>query len=191
MSGIRPFFLTGANAKVKVNGRVLAFCTNLGYSVTVNHESPVHFYFSVGAVSYEVTGSFSVIRYIAGVVTDNDNATISGVQDVGNGLGAWGPEGTADRLKAGLKLSGADGRAYDNLNPAKLDQSTVFDIEVYQQLATGESRAVARIRNCRILRSDFNLAKRGVAQESFQFKAIYADEDSFLADTSGQGQELG
>ena len=35
MAGIRPTFITGANAKVRVNDKTLAFCTDLSYSVQV------------------------------------------------------------------------------------------------------------------------------------------------------------
>lgn len=40
MAGVKPMFLTGANAKIKVNGITLAYCTNLSYSVKVAHATP-------------------------------------------------------------------------------------------------------------------------------------------------------
>ena len=40
MSGMVPFFLTGANAKIRVNGRTMAFCTNVSYSTRVMHKNP-------------------------------------------------------------------------------------------------------------------------------------------------------
>ncbi len=195
MSGQKPFFLTGANAKIRVNGVVLAFCTNIAYSITVNHATPIllgmYESSSVEPLSYDVSGSFSIIKYTAGIKSDI-SSNMPGVSDRGNGIGAWGPEGTINQLKAGLKLSGADGRAYDNLNPKSLEKGTTFDIEIYQQFnGDSNTRSVAKIRNCRIVKADFNMSKRGMAQQNFQFKALYADEDTFIADFSGLGQQLG
>lgn len=197
MSGQKIFFLSGANAKIKVNGRTIAFCTNISYSINVNHETPVILGMyegsSVEPLSYKVSGSFSVIRYIAGIASDSGKINNIEVKDSGNGIGAWGPSSTGSRIKGGLTLnaSKADGRVYDNLDPSSLEKGTTFDIEIHQKYSNNRTHAAAKIRNCRIVGADFNLATKTVGTETFRFTALYADEDSFLADFSGLGQHLG
>lgn len=203
MAGQKTFFLTGANAKIKVNNTTIAFCTNINYNVTVNHAAPVllgmYESSSIEPLSYLVSGSFSIIRYTAGMLNDaKPNIKGITVKDSGNGIGAWGPSSQKDKIKSGLKLSAkgsissaADGRAYDSLNPSKLESSTVFDIEIHQKYGDGNKmHAVAKIRDCRILSSSFSLSKTSAAVQTYTFRAIYLDEDSYLADFSGLGQQF-
>lgn len=194
MAGMRPFFLTGANAKIKVNNMTLAYCTDLSYSVVVNHATPrvlgMYEATSVEPLSYSVTGSFTVVRYVADVKDNVGGVSPQGANDNGNGVGNWGPDGLGKRLAAGFNLSAPDGRAYDALNPSKLSKATGFEIYVFQKLAGGDVQSVTKIRDARITRADFNLSKNTVATQTFNFSAVYADEDSFIADFSGQGQHL-
>ena len=186
MAGIKPFFFTGASAKIRVNGKTLAYCTNLSYSVKISHATPtvlgMYEPSSVEPTGYMVAGSFTVVRYIADAVKTIGNPTPDGVQDKGNGLGTWGVDNSST---ANL----ADGRAYENLVPKRLDKATTFDIEVFQKLED-KNLPVAKIRDVRITQADFALAKKAAATQTFQFTALYADEDSFLADFSGQGQQF-
>lgn len=199
MSGLRPLFLTGANAKIKLNGKTLAFCTDLSYSIQVLHQTPkvlgMYEGSSVEPLGYTVSGSFTIIRYVRGV----KDATKSSVQgaasnDAGNGIGNWGPAWSKSAPLRGNFGSGNEGRPNENLNPSRLDEGTTFDIQVYQKVSSGDGVikdiGVANIRNCRITQSDFNLTKKGAAVQRFTFTALYADEDSFVADFSGQGQHF-
>lgn len=187
MSGVKPFFLTGANAKIRVNGKTLAYCTNVSYSVVVAHATPqvlgMYEASSVEPLSYMVTGQFSVIRYIADAVKEINKPHPSGVNETGNGIGNWG----TDDLRSSKSL--VDGRAFENLNPRKLKFATTFVMEIYQKTG-GKNISVARIRDIRITKADFSLAKRSPATQTFAFSAIYVDEDSFLADFSGSGQQF-
>lgn len=193
MAGLKPFFLTGANAKVQVNGVTLAFATNLSYSVTVNHATPtvlgMYEPSSVEPLGYIVTGSFSVIRYVADVTSDISGKDPEGVSRRGNGVGSFGKESFSEKLGQAFNIKKPDGRAYENLNPAALNKATTFNIEVYQKTENGQ-RSVARIRDARITKADFNLNSRSAATQTFSFTAIYADEDTFLADFSGNGQQF-
>jgi len=210
MAGKRPFFLTGANAKIRVNGRTLAYCSDLSYSVVVNHVAPqvlgMYEGSSIEPLSYSVSGSFTVIRYIADVASSNTGGKPNGVQNAGNGIGNWG---TNDISFNNL----SDGRAYENLKPSKLHTATSFDIDVFQKVSnavisqtTGgvappvpevttntyinTQVAVAKIRNVRITKADFSISKKAPALQTFNFTALYVDEDSFLADFSGNGQQF-
>lgn len=232
MSGIRPFFITGANAKIRLNGKTLAFCTDLSYTVQILHQTPkvlgMYEGSSVEPLGYSVSGSFTIIRY----AKDAKSATKSSVpgatsNDAGNGVGNWaGAWGNGLLGNAASQLGvGNDGRANEALDPSRFDTATTFDIQVYQKVpnaasqdngllnqidrtvqnisnvvgrgeqATGFSKnnfiGVANIRNCRITQADFTLSKKGVATQRFNFTALYVDEDSFVADFSGNGQHFG
>ena len=190
MAGKRPFFLTGANAKIKVNGVTLAFATNLSYSVRVEHATPtvlgMYEASSIEPLSYMVTGQFTVIRYVADVA--NKVKGISGTSELGNGIGTWGNKGN---LKNPLRriFDATDGRAYESFNPSKLEVASRFSIEVFQKI-DGGTQSVSRIRDVRITQSDFNIGQKAAATQTCNFTALYVDEDSFLSDFSGTGQQF-
>lgn len=209
-----PYFLTGANAKIRINNVTLAFCLDVGYSVRVNHRKPrvlgMFEPVSIEPVSYDVKGSFSIVRYVGGVsdfLRKQGNRPIPGTAEKGgNGIGRWKPDsgGIAGALeKLGDDITGqfynnnlTDGRADKNLDPASLIAAMFFDLEIFQKInpnaENNEDRLapVAKIRKCRITGSDFKLNKRSVATQVFTFEATYADEDSFLAGMSGAGQHV-
>jgi hypothetical protein len=239
MAGKTPFFLSGANAKIKLNGKTLAFCTDLSYSIQIITQTPKTLGSyegnSVEPLGYSVSGSFSVIRYIkdAGKKIGNKPRGVA-ENDAGNGVGNWGGVwggGVSDFFaRNGV---GNDGRANEALDPSKFASGTTFDIQVYQKVPrevtplddivrvaefindipqsaidilgggtgnlsgrTSDSArnidyiGVANIRRCRITQADFSINKRGAATQRFNFVALYVDEDSFVADFSGKGQQL-
>ena len=194
MAGMKPFFLTGSNAKIRVNMKTLAYCSNVSYSIQVAHATPtvlgMYEPSSVEPLSYKVSGSFSVVRYVADIKDDVGGTPPYGASDRGNGIGGWGPDGTLDKFASGFDVKkGIDGRAYDNLDPSELQKATTFDIEIYQKFAGGQ-RSVANIRDVRITRADFNIGNNQAASQTFNFTALYVDEDSFKADFSGLGQQF-
>jgi len=192
---VTPVFLTGAYAVIKVAGKKLAFCRGISYRISVPHSNDkvLGMYESADLQpqSYDISGTFSVYRYVADVKnksgaegpspTRGDQNTI---QPEGNGVGTFGVDGLA-----GMALFGA---AFNNFNPAYLMYGTSFDIVIYQmseRVNTTEANftPVAVLRKCRLVTSDFNLMKREVATQTFSFVANYADEDSFVAGFSGAG----
>lgn len=195
MGGIRPFFITGANAKIKLNGKTLAFCTDLTYSVSINTQTPkvlgVYEGTSVEPLGYSVAGGFTIIRYAKDARTSIGGKAPQGVapDDAGNGVGNWGKAWNGQGSTAGRLGLGNDGRADEALDPSRFAAGTTFDIQVYQKTPTGEI-GVANIRNVRIVSSNFSLSKKGVAVQRFEFAALYVDEDSFVADFSGKGQQF-
>lgn len=221
MAGLAPFFLTGANAKIKVNGVTLAFCTDVSYTVTVNHTTPqvlgMYEGSSVEPLSYRVTGSFSIIKYTADATSDIPGRDPDGVSDRGNGVGSFTKE--TNPLKKFVKgfdiKNGADARTDQSLNPRELAKASSFTFEIFQKLPTGarspqkrdgikgffdkitfqadsavDALPVAKIRNCRITQADFKINKKNAAIQTFQFTALYVDEDTFRADFSGLGQQF-
>lgn len=225
MAGTRPFFITGANAKIVLNGKTMAFCTDLSYSVSVLTQTPkilgMYEGSSVEPLGYTVSGSFTVIRYAKDAKSNIGAAPPNYItpNDAGNGIGNWGAA-WGGGLGSFLASNGVgnDGRPNENLDPSKLQNGTTFDIQVYQkipqptnssntdqqlgnavtsvlnaitgdQTQTGNLIGVANIRNCRITQADFSITKKGAAVQRFNFVALYADEDSFVANFSGNGQQ--
>lgn len=196
---MKPFFITGANAKVRVNDVTMAFCTDVSYSVQVLTKVPktlgTYEGTSVEPLGYNVSGSFTVIRYAkeAQRVIGKDSAP-SRTSVAGNGVGNWGTAwGGSILANAGV---GNDGRAHEALDPSKFATGTTFDIEISQMISDNASPGnttsigVALIRGCRITQADFQMSKKGVATQRFSFVALYADEDSFVADFSGTGAQF-
>lgn len=184
MSKKIPTFLTGANAKIKVNGRTIALATSVSYNIDVNHASPrVLGRYEVEEhqpLTYDVSGSFSIIRYVGGPGHD----ALKDTNNEGNGIGYWG---TTSRNKGEQLLT--NGSVNGSFDPSKMHRPIGFEIEIYQKTTDG-SYAVARFRGVRISSTSFNMQKKSAAAQSFEFKAQYADEDSFGAAISGVGQQF-
>lgn len=190
MANLAPFFVTGASCKIKVNGVTLAYATNFSYSVSIPHARPK----SLGSyesnslepLSYDVNGSFDVVRYVDGLKSKLEKMGYSvpdGASNLGNGLGGWSP--SAGKALSTRSISASDGRAHESLDPSRLSDAITFDIEVYQKIPGGGLTGIARVRNARITAMGSSISKRGTMIQSFQFAAMYLDEDSFVADASG------
>lgn len=69
----KPFFLTGANAKIIVNNVTLAFATDISYRIDIKHATPrvlgMYEAQEVQPMMYAVSGSFTIIRYAKGLKT--------------------------------------------------------------------------------------------------------------------------
>jgi len=205
MSGMMPFFLTGANAKIRIDNRTMAFCTDVSYSIKVLHQNPkilgMYEGHCIEPLGYEVAGSFSVIKYTKGMADMHDSLNDkfygkvhnenfpSGVNARGNSLGSWG---NSDGKKFEHIIgSGDSGQSSQGLNPMFFNNSVMFDIEIYQKDSHQQDIPVVRLKYCRIIQMDFKLSKKDVATQTYQFKALYADDDTFVTSASGIGQHLG
>jgi len=187
MSGTAPFFVTGASAKIKINGKTLAFCSDVSYTVQIITQAPkvLGYYesISVEPLGYNVSGSFTLIRYVKNAV--GNIGTLSGTVNSGNGAKNWNNEGVGANTSNDIQT-----------NPADLENATTFDLEIYQKIEVkhgpdtsgGDVLGVAKIRGCRITQADFIMSKKTVATQKFTFIAQFADEDSFTALQSGRGQ---
>lgn len=193
MANVAPFFITGANCKLKINGVTLAYATDLSYNVSIPHARAR----SLGSyetnsfepLSYDVSGSFTVVRYVDDLKSRLENlglGTPNNVSNLGNGVGGWTT--LRDNSAGGILLSGlgngVDGRADRSLNPSSFQDGVTFDIEIYQKMPNGDSLGVARMRNARITSMNSSISKRSNMTQTFQFIAQFLDEDSFLADAS-------
>jgi hypothetical protein len=142
MAGIRPTFVTGAAAKIKLNGKTLAFCQDFQCSIQILTQTPKvlgkYEGDSVEPLGYLVQGSFSIIRYTKGIKQAiGGNAFPRGLaaNDAGNGAGNWGTMwgGSAGDFLARNGI-GNNGRAHEALDPSKFASGTTFDIQIYQKV---------------------------------------------------------
>ena len=181
-------FITGVNASIIVNGTRAAFVTDLQYDIQVKHASPhilgVYEAVEVAPLSIEVTGSFTVIRYHKHM--QEQIKTINGNADA-NGIGTFGLNDIVAALTLPVGNYAQDGRAYDSFDPSKMHKSMMFDIEIRTKTDEGEC-TTDLIRNCRITGSSVRMSKRAVKTQTYTFKAIYAEDDTFMASPSGRGQ---
>lgn len=196
MANKTSFFPTGVNCKIKVNGVTLAYATNFAYSVHIQHIKPRNLGSyeadSFEPVSYDVSGSFRVIKYIEGVKAKIQGSAPNGASNLGNGVGSWTRRSSAiDSLNAATSQGriATDGSADQSLNPAALSTGMTFDIEIYQKVGNDVS-GVARFRSCRITGMQSVVDKRSPMMQEYTFIAKYLDEDTFIADASGIAGEV-
>ena len=198
MAKLSPFFLTGANAKIKLDGKTIAFATDFSYSVVVEHATPqllgMYEVANVEPLVYKVTGTLTIIRYTKNMkdfMEAHGRTTPPGVSNKGNGIGAMGPT-WGNKWGSRFDQFMHSGHVNKSLDPSQMKDAMKFDIEVYQKSFddTDPLQAFVRLRDCRITRIDGGVTKRGMATEKIQFQAIYLDQDSFEAAMSGLGQQF-
>jgi hypothetical protein len=187
MPGKKPNLVTGANAKIKIGTKTVAYATELQFSV--NTEAlPIEVIGAYEARGHEpvalyVEGSFKILRYanpkeIADAV---NGSNITGISDVpgntNNGIGQWGGNGVND---AGLSA---------HIKPAELLLSTTTNIEVFTSVRKDVvsdtlSNYLFKIHDVRITRASGSLSKREILEETFTFKALRFSDNSFESSSS-------
>lgn len=179
MAGVKPTFVTGARCKVKVDGKTVAFATNLNYSVEVQH-IPVEV---LGAyevianepVAYRVSGSFTVVRY-----TKGPNATAA-ASDPTTTPGANSP------FAMGAGAAGAKAA----FNPANLLLSETFDVEVFDRRdgnPANDGVSFSKVRDARMTGRSGGINARGLLEEQINFVGILHDDDIASVARSGANQ---
>lgn len=174
MANIKPGFVTGANAKVKVFDETLAYCSDVSYNVTIQTipvesmgKYEVH---SNEPVAYTVDGTLSIIRY-------TKRATDSGIAD------------TNDPGNAPSEVGAANARSLaEHMDPRRMLLSETFDLEIYEKgPQTSDEREVFRVQDCRLTRRGMTLNKRGVMVDNYAFVGVlaYDRDDSYSVGPSG------
>lgn len=198
MADKKPFFLTGANARILLNNKTVAFATDVNYKISVKHATPRVLGRAevevIQPMTYDVSGSLTVIRYGKGLKDYFGAAAPSNVDQKGDSVGSFGLDTGAGFIGNALGFPTSDGQfngATDEaFNPSRFFQSKMFNIEIRQTLDSNNETPVAVLRDCRFEDMSFGLTKRGVAVISMSFRARYADDDTFIARKSGAGQEF-
>lgn len=201
MAGLKGGFITGANAKIKLGGLTIAYCTDVGYDETIA-TVPVeamgrYEVYTNEVVGITVNGSLSVIRY-------TKRAAENGIQAAsanGNGAPAISTAATA----AG---GDEDQTLQAHATPGRILASETFDIEVYEKVTepgpTGTAAAagtdifsVVKIQDCRLTRRGMTLNKRGLYVDNYAFVGVLVadgNNDGVGFDSlsnSGVGPDLG
>lgn len=166
MAGKKAGFVTGANAKIMIDSKVIAYATNVGYDITVQ-TLPIegigrYEVWSNEPVSYTVTGSLTVIRY-------TERANDSGIDSTDN----TAANGNAIDQVA---LDGSDRDLSEHLDPAQLLLSETFDLKIFEKTPGTDDNRVIEIKDCRLTRRSGNLDKRGVLMDNFAFVGIIAGD---------------
>jgi len=163
MAERRAGFVTGANAKIQIDGKTFAFAQDVGYDinvVTVPVEGIGRYEaFSNEPVSYSCSGNLTVTRYTA-------RAAVSGITKVdadGN---------TIEQITQKL-----GGNLAQHLSPAALLASETFDLVIYEKTCdTTADYTVMGITDCRLTRRTGTLNKRGVLMDQYTFVGILAGD---------------
>jgi len=174
----KPNFVVGARAKISVDGKTLAFATNVNYTVDVTHV-PVEVLGAYEVIAYEpvgyrVSGTLTVVRY-------SKNATASGVTGtVTDGNSSFAHVGTT-AAAAGVPAA---------FNPAQLLLSSTFDVEVFDRRNGTASldtapQSIAKIIDARLERRSGGLNAKGLLEEQFSFNGIIFADDSSTPSRSG------
>ena len=177
---VKPGYITGASAKIKIFNKTMAYATDVSYTVNVQ-TIPIE---SIGKfevhsnepVSYSVDGSFSIIRYA------KQAKALVGGDAAANGNS--------------MKQNGTK----PHLDPSLILDSQTFDLEIYQKQSVAAPAAAAtpstpaspatsdlpwlKIADCRVVRRSGSLNKRGVLVENFAFVGV------LMHDSTGDTAEL-
>ena len=196
MSGLNPFFITGDKVRIRIDGKTVAFATDLMCSIQITHQTPhvlgMYEPTSVEPLSYNISGTFTVIRYVKNAIANIGGSVPYGVnsKDVGNSASTFGSDThNSNNGLSNLGVAGAGGRAYEALDPSTYSQGTTFDIEVYQKAPNDVVLGIIKIRSARITKADFSVSKRTPGIDRFEFVALYVDGDVSQAKPSGVGQQ--
>ena len=168
-------FVTGANAKIKIFGKTIAYAGDVAYNVSVQH-IPVeamgrYEVLSNEPVSYTVGGSMSIIRYTARAYA----SSIDDVTQVGNA-----PE----------KVGG--GGMQEHFNPKQLLQSQTFDLQIIEKGLPDDAgdpseTTIYTVKDCRFQSRSMTLNKRGIMVDRYAFVGILAtDEDIAVTDKTAE-----
>lgn len=177
MAGIKPALITGSNAKIQIDGKTIAYATDIQYSVDTA-VIPVEVMGRYEVVTNEpiatsVAGSFTVVRYSSAV----KDSGLPNASATGNGVG---------------NLAGNMKNAF---NPGQMLSTQTVDIIIYQKkkesaTAAGDVQEVLKITDCRLTRLSGSINKRGILTEGYSFVGVLFDDDSFEASGSGTGTDL-
>jgi len=156
MAGLKPFFLTGGNARILLNHKTVAYATDVTYRISVKHATPrVLGRFEVEVIqplTYDVMGTLSIIRYGRGLQGFVGDGAPHGTDNRGNSIGSYGAASAGGAIGSALGLPTVDGqwdgKADEAFNPSRFFQSMMFNIEIRQVGLTGAttSKLVGTVR---------------------------------------------
>lgn len=173
MAGIKPSFITGSNAKIKIGGKTLAYAQDISANVTVT-TIPIETMgrFEVVAnqpVAYFVDGTLSIVRYTSVAKLNN----------------------MPDAAPNGNSVFNM-GNIANNFDPKNLIISETFDLEVFQVSGLNQTDIVpvSKMFDATFTRMGHGLNKRGINVDMYSFVAIMAGENGIAPSHSSPGVDL-
>lgn len=184
-----PSFITGANARLRIDGLTFAYAQDVSYAITVD-TVPVETmgrYEAVAnePVNYTVRGEFSIVRYTA-ITSTVANTEVPNNFVSGNGIGSALKGTTGTNLSSGL-------------NPGSMLGSSSWDLTIWQKVEAESDASTAttavvtatvpnqiiHVSDCRLTGKSGGLNKRGIWVERFTYVGVLASDDSYTASPSG------
>lgn len=152
--------ITGANGKIKINGKTLGYATSLNMSTRIDmipgETMGRYEVVSNEPIAYSTNGSFTMLRYTL-AAKSTELPKISGQNS--NSIGAIG--------------------LGSHVNPSALLNSATFDIEVYQKTSSKDvNYQIFKVSNCRITSRSGGVNKRGIYEEVFSFVGVISEDDT-------------
>lgn len=173
MAGLRPSFQSGSNLAIYIDGKAVAFATNLSISDTVPHAAiggiGGYSYSALEPLAYTTNGSFTITRY-----SRNSHAGETGNLRL--------PTRFRKQDGGGESTDPQDGNSMlmsKHFNPLALMVTSTFDIVIYERQRAGNllgtvdlsATPTHRIEDCRL--TDYAL--------SFTPGAVIAENIGFIA----------
>jgi hypothetical protein len=164
MAGLVPSFATGSNLAIYLDGKPIAFATNLSFSDSVPHAAiggiGSYSYSALEPLAYTVNGSFSITRY--------------------SHLSIASTSLKPSRVRESAKADPQDGNSMlmsKFFNPLALMLSKTFDIVVYERLKNGTlagavdtgSTPIFKIEDCRLTDYSIGFTPGSVVSENIGF----------------------
>lgn len=149
--------ITGANAKLKINGKTLGYATSVNVSTRVDMipgETMGRFEtVSNEPIAYSTSGNFTMLRYTSAA------------------------DGNLDGISSGKSNSLSEIGIGGHVNPSTLLNSVAFDVEIYQKTSATQTTQIFKVTNCRITSRSGGVNKRGIYEETFNFIGILSEDD--------------
>ena len=175
MAKIKPSFVVGARAKIKIDNVTVAFATNVNYNIDVTHV-PVEVLGAYEVVSYEpvgyrVNGTLTVVRY----TTAANEVKVDGTDAIGNSSFNMGDSDNTAGVRAAF-------------NPGNLLISETFDITVYDRRDGRKDQdgiKFVTVHDARFERRSGGLNAKGLLEEQYSFNGILFSDDVATVTKSG------
>jgi hypothetical protein len=175
MAGVKPTFVVGARAKIRLDNKTVAFATNVNYTIDVTHV-PVECLGAYEVIAYEpvgyrVSGTLTIVRYTA----NRNTPGVEETTDNGNSVFAMGDPSHTARVPAAF-------------NPGNLILSETFDIDVYDRRdgnKAGIEQKFANVQDARFERRGGGLNAKGLLEEQYSFNGILFNDDAATVSKSG------
>jgi len=187
MANLIPSFANGSALKIVVDGKTIAYATNLSFSDDVTHAGVggvgSYSYDALEPVQYAARGGFSITHYSKAAMTAVKAGNTAGLA---TSAASQAPARSGDKDS----LNGGDGNSFlvaNSFNPINLLTSRTFDIQVFQGAAdaTGlrssfKDSLVFTCKDCRLTSYGLSFTPGTLVAEQIGFICIKVIDEQVL-----------